>query len=77
MHSSLTSRAHRGTPLACWLSGARIIPLSGDYYQVGLIVAGGLYFGLVRLWTGSVNLTILVHMIMNFVATIETMIQVD
>jgi membrane protease YdiL (CAAX protease family) len=48
-----------------------------DYYQVGLIVAGGLYFGLIRLWTGSVNLTILLHMIMNFVATIETVIQVD
>jgi membrane protease YdiL (CAAX protease family) len=48
-----------------------------DAYQVGIIVAGGLYLGYVRLRTGSVLLTIVLHAIQNLIATIEVAIKVE
>ena len=42
-----------------------------DLYGIACIFAGGVFLGLVRWRTGSTTLTILLHAIMNAVATIE------
>ena len=48
-----------------------------DWYGMLMVFVTGLVFGAVRLGTGSVVLTMLLHSAMNLVATIETAIVVD
>jgi len=48
-----------------------------DAYGMLTIFIGGLVLGTVRLVTGSVTLTILLHALMNLVATIETAVVVE
>jgi len=48
-----------------------------DWYGKGTIFVVGLVFGGVRLWTGSVALTMLMHAVMNIVATVEAAVVVE
>lgn len=48
-----------------------------EFFYIGVIFLVGLLLGVARLKTGSTTLTILLHGIMNLVATIELVIQVE
>ena len=49
-----------------------LIHLQYDAYGVATVVATGLLLGLARLFTGSLYLTMFLHFLMNFIASVET-----
>jgi membrane protease YdiL (CAAX protease family) len=54
-----------------------VIHLQYDLFGIGLVFVGGLFLGTVRWWTGSTALTILLHALMNLVATVEAALKVE
>lgn len=54
-----------------------VIHLQYDWFYLMHIVAGGLMLGWLRHRSGSTLLTILLHAVMNFVATVQTAIKVS
>ncbi len=54
-----------------------VIHLQYDWFQISHIIAGGLLLGWLRYRSDSTLLTILLHGLMNLVATIEAAVQVE
>lgn len=54
-----------------------VIHLQYDWFQISHIVASGLLLGWLRWRSGSVWLTILLHALMNLVATIEAAVKIE
>jgi membrane protease YdiL (CAAX protease family) len=57
----------------CWA----VIHLQYDWYGIATIFLMGLLLGAVRVRTGSTALTILLHGIANFIATLEVIVKVE
>ncbi len=56
-------------------TGWALLHAQYDWYGVASIAVFGLYLGFVRYWTGSLLLTMVLHAVMNGVATLEIVVQ--
>jgi membrane protease YdiL (CAAX protease family) len=54
-----------------------IIHLQYDWFGIGQVFLVGLALGLARWWSGSTALTILMHVVINLWATVQSMVKVE